>query len=121
MGPIEIIPLLSSKSPGEAIAPFEIMATIGASVVTSAYLICHWVMEQGYFNDVILDDTEKARLAPLAKVIISVMHIRAMHKLVQDTKDTAFKSNKGKIPASQRPQPTILSCLHSYARVAKEI
>ena len=48
---------------GEAIAPFEIMATIGASVMTSAYLICHWVMEQGYFN-VTLDVTEKARLAP---------------------------------------------------------
>ena len=61
--PIGIVPFLSSKSPGEAIAPFEIMATIGASVVTSAYLICHWVMEQGYFN-VTLDVTEKARLAP---------------------------------------------------------
>ena len=78
-------------------------------------------MEQGYFNDVILDDTERARLAPLAQVIISVMHIKAMHEPVKDMKDAAFKSNKGKIAASQRPQPTILSYLHSYARVAKDI
>ena len=33
--------------PGEAIVLFEIMATIGVSVMTSAYLMCHWVMEQG--------------------------------------------------------------------------
>ena len=118
--PIEIVPFLTSKSPGETIAPFEIMTTIGASVVTSAYLICHWVMEQSYFN-VTLDVTEKARLAPLAKVIISLMHIRAMHEPVKDMRDAAFKSNKGKISAGQRPQPTILSYAHSYSRVAIDI
>ena len=118
--PIEIVPFLTSKSPGETIAPFEIMTTIGASVVPSAYLICHWVMEQSYFN-VTLDVTEKASLAPLAKVIISLMHVRAMHELVQDMRDAAFKSNTGKMSAGQRPQPTILSYVHSYTRVAIDI
>ena len=119
--PIEIVPFLGTKGPGEAIAPFEIMAAIGASVVTSAYLICHWVIEKGHFNDVALEDvTEKARLAPLANVIISVMHIRAMHEPVKDMKDAAFKSNQGKITAGQRPQPTILSYVHAYSRVAIE-
>ena len=76
--------------PGEAIAPFEILATIGASMMTLAYLMCNWVMEQGYAN-IILDAAEKARLAPLANVIISVMHIRAMHEPVKDMKDKAYK------------------------------
>ena len=91
-------------------------------MVTSAYLICHWVMEKGYFNNVSLEDAaEKSRLAPLAKLIISVMHIKAMYEPVQDIKDAAFKSNQGKITAGARPQPTILSYAHSYSRVAAEI
>ena len=76
--------------PGEAIAPFEILATIGASMMTLAYLMCNWVMEQGYVN-ITLDAAEKATLAPLANVIISVMHIRAMHEPVKDMKDKAYK------------------------------
>ena len=119
--PVEIVPFLGSKGPGEPIAPFEIMSTIGGSVVTSAYLICFWVMEKGFFNVSLGDATEKSRLAPLANLIISVMHIKAMYEPVHDMKDAAFKSNQGKITAGQRPQPTILSYVHAYSRVAAEI
>ena len=111
--PIEIVPFLGAKGPGEAIAPFEIMSTIGASVVTSAYLICHWVMEKGYFNNVSLEDAaEKARLAPLANLIISVMHIRAMYEPVKTWGKQPSSLTRGRsLQASDHSPPYCHICI----------
>ena len=106
--------------PSQGVEAFDIVTSIGASVVTSAYLICLWIIEQGYFNGP-FDDAEKARLSPLASIVLSIMNINAVYEPFKDVKDAVFKSNKGKIEASQRPRPTILSYYYSYSRVATDI
>ena len=118
--PIEVVPFFTGKEPGQGVSAFDIVTSIGASVVTSAYLICLWIIEQGYFNGP-FDDAEKARLSPLASIVLSIMNINAVYEPFKDVKDAVFKSNKGKIEASQRPRPTILSYYYSYSRVATDI
>ena len=116
--PIEVLPFVTGKTPGQAIESFEIMTSIGASVVTSAYLVCLWVIEKGYF-DVAGQGVQE--LVPLANIILSIMRVNTVHEHIKDLKDAAFKSNKGKIEAAQRPKPTILALAHSYSRVATDI
>ena len=118
--PIEVVPFLTGKLPGQGVEAFSIMVTIGASVVTSAYLICLWVIEKGYFNGP-FDDAEKARLWPLATIVRSIMDINCVYEAITDLQDAVFKSNKGKIEANMRPKPTILAYAHSYSRVATDI
>jgi hypothetical protein len=118
--PIEIVPFLGGGVPGQGVEAFDIMTTIGASGVTSAYLICLWAIEKGFVNG-LLDDAENVRLMTLADRVVRVMHINAVYEPVQDLRDAAFKSNKGKIEAAKRPTPTILSFALSYARVAADI
>ena len=76
--------------------------------------------KRAYFNGP-LNDADKAMLQPLAKVVLSVMHINSVHEPVQYLRDAAFKSNTKKIEAGKRPTPTILSFAFSYARVATYI
>ena len=80
--PIEVVPFLGGKVPGQGVEAFDIMTSIGSSVVTSAYLICIWVIQRGYFNGP-LSDAEKATLQPLAKVVLSVMQINSDHEPVK--------------------------------------
>ena len=96
------------------------MTSVGASVATSAYLACLWIIEQGYF-DAPLGDAETVRLSPLARIVLSIMRVNAVYEPVKDVLDAASKSNKGKIEAAQRPKPTSLAIIHSYSRVANEI
>ena len=44
--PIEVVPFLGGKVPGQGVEAFDIMTSIGSSVVTSAYLICLWVIQK---------------------------------------------------------------------------
>ena len=44
--PIEVVPFLCGKGPGQGVAAFDIMTSIGPSVVTSAYLVCLWVIQK---------------------------------------------------------------------------
>jgi hypothetical protein len=41
---------MQGEQPGTPILDHSIVTSIGASVVTSAYLICIKVMDKGYFN-----------------------------------------------------------------------
>jgi hypothetical protein len=118
--PLEIVPFLGGGVPSQGVEAFDIMTTIVASVVTSGYLICLWVIEKGFFNG-LLDDAAKVKLMTLADRVVRVMHINAVYEPVQDLRDAAFKSNKGKIEAAKRPTPTILSFAFSYVRVATDI
>ena len=74
--PIEVVPFLGGKVPGQGVEVSGSMTSIGSSVVTSAYLICLWVIQRGYLNGP-LSVAVKATLQPLAKVVLSVMNIRS--------------------------------------------
>ena len=82
--------------PGQDDEAFSIMSTIGASVVTSAYLICLWVSGKSYFNGP-LDDATTPHSQHLAPLVLSIMDINAVYEPVKDLRNAVFKSNKGKI------------------------
>jgi hypothetical protein len=63
--PIEVVPVLGGTVPSQGVEGFDIMTSI-----------CLWVVQRGYFNGP-LSDAGKATLQPLAKVVLSVMHIRS--------------------------------------------
>ena len=118
--PIEVVPFCNGDVPGQGVEAFSLTTSIGSSVVTSAYLLCHWMLGKGYFNGP-FSDVEKQNMRELAEMVKSVLHVSAVYEPVKDLGDAVFRSNKGKIEASQRPKPTILSYIASYSKVAHSI
>ena len=121
--PIEVVPFMQGEQPGTPILNHSIVTSIGASVVTSAYLICIRVMDKRYFNVQLDYEGASMGLQALASRCLCLAHLcclRAHHRHEGRSLQVEQGEDRGKLAIPPHDPPLQLCVLTGCRRSVEQ-